>query len=246
MDIEAVQVVAQFSDGVRESPILPEKLPPFGTLGWRIVVQDAALSVTRDENVPILSNFGSGFLKFYALTVATEVLVAILILVGFRIRRLDLAKGLAYVLLANLVSYPVTWFFWPSLGQFQPEAFRKSGYAIAAAAVVGACLLVGVSRIKSKSAWPKVVVTLGLLAAMLIFSCGWMSMVSYGNQRVEVRGLPVGLTILLAELFAVVFETAIVFFLARKTISLSLMQVALISVVTNLCSYLLGRLVLSG
>ncbi|NIV39772.1 MAG: hypothetical protein GWN58_63305, partial [Anaerolineae bacterium] len=57
---------------------------------------------------------------------------------------------------------------------------------------------------------------------------------------VAVPGLPAGLTIALAEMFAIGIETLILYLLARKTLALSLRQVAIISLVINTASFLVG------
>jgi hypothetical protein len=52
--------------------------------------------------------------------------------------------------------------------------------------------------------------------------------------------MPVGLTIALAEVFAVSFEALILYLLARKTLALSARQAALICFVASMSSFLAG------
>ncbi len=59
--------------------------------------------------------------------------------------------GLGYVLLANLVSYPVTWIVWPSLGGFQPISIRQTGAFIAFGAILFTGLLALPSRSEGKA-----------------------------------------------------------------------------------------------
>jgi len=246
-DIPPVKVVGQISDGVRESNAFSGKVPRYGTTAWQVLVQDPAPSVSEDERFQSPFATYNSFVEFFAFTVAIELLVATLVCCGWlKIGRVDLFKGMAYVLLANLVSYPVTWFFWPSLGQFQPVAFRRAGYFIAAVAAICTAFLVDVSLTEGKKRRRKVIITLVLLAIAIVISLVWLYLASYGNSRIAVQGLPVSLTILLAEVFAITFETTLVYLLARKTLTLSLRHTALISLVMNVSSFLLGKLVLSG
>jgi hypothetical protein len=242
-----MKVVAQFSDRVRESNAFPGEVPQYGTTAWQIVVQDGVLSVSEDERFQSPFATYSNFIEFFAFTVVTELLVATLALRGWRkTGGVDLFKGLASVLLGNLLSYPVTWFFWPSLGQFQPDTSRKAGFFIAALAAICTALLVDVSLAEGRKRRRKVIINLLLLAIAIVISLVWLILVSYGNSRIAVHGLPVNLTILLAEVFAIAFEAALVYHLARKTLSLSLKQAALISLAMNLTSFLLGKWMLSG
>ena len=64
-----------------------------------------------------------------------------------------------------------------------------------------------------------------------------------GSIEIAVPGLPTSLTIAFAEVFAVSSEALLLYPLARKPLSLSFKQAALISLVMNAASFLGGRLV---
>ncbi len=251
-DHSIFKVVAQFSDRVRESDLVPERLPYMETVEWRIAVQDTALSVSVSDlsSQSPIDPYSSSFFQFFGLTVVTEVLVAALALRGWlKIGGKSLLKGLGCVLLANLISYPVAWLFWPSLGQFQPIERRQIGYFVLAAGVVTA-LPVGLSRKGERAQRTGIILTLILLplagiATLLCWVLAGLGVAYGGGKRIAVAGLPSSLTIALAEVFAVAFEAVFLYLLARKTPSLSARQAAVISLVMNASSFVVG-LVLSA
>ena len=122
------KIVVQFTDGLRESEVFSDKLPAWGETAWRVTVNDSALIVTRDASREALFGAHSHFVEFFALTMVTELAVAAVVLGwGFRARGRRLSIALAYVALANLLSYPVTRFSWPAMAQFQPDRSSQGG-----------------------------------------------------------------------------------------------------------------------
>ena len=248
--VPPLKVVGQFSDRVRESAPFSEGLPKFGNAAWRIAVQDTALAVTATAPDPAdpIGLFSSSFWLHFALTLIVELLVAAAALRGWlKTGRNNLLTGLGYVLLANLISYPATWIFWPSLQQFQPIANRYVGYFVISGTLVFAGLLPILSRSEGKARRVWLIVTLVLLplAVLATLTCLFIATLGagYGWGSIAVPGMPVGLTIALAEVFAISFEALMLYLLARKPLALSAWQAALISLSTNISSFLIGLLV---
>jgi len=137
-------------------------------------------------------------------------------------------------LLANLISYPVTWFLVPSLGRFRPMQVRQLGIVIAF-----------MSRKEERARRVFLVITLALqaLSVIVLGLCFILTSMAraYGSGAYyAVAGLPPGLVILFAELFAVGFEALLLWLLARKTLALSFPKAALISLLMNAASYVAG------
>ncbi len=248
-DTSIFRVVAQFSDRVRESDLVLEELPYMETVEWRIAVQDTALSVSvsdRSAQGPSDPYFHSFFL-YFGLTVVIELLTAALALrVWLKIGGKSLLKGLGYVLLANLISYPVAWIFWPSLGSFQPAERRLTGWFVLAAGVLTA-LPVGLSWKGERARriglrLTVILLPLAGLATLVVWVLSSMGVAYSGGAKIAVTGLPSGLTIALAEVFAVVFEAVFLYLLARKTLSLSAVRAVVISLVMNASSFVVGLL----
>ena len=247
--IPPLKVVAQFSDRVRESDLFLDELPIYGTMAWRIAVQDTILTITATEPDPIdpMGIFSSRFFQHFALTLIVELLVAAAAFRGWlKLKERNLVSGLGYVLLANVISYPATWIFWPSLQQFQPMATRYVGYFVVSGALVFAGLLLILSRQEGKARRIWVIVTLVLLPLAVLATLACLLMASlgagYGWGLVAVPGMPAGLTIALAEIFAISFEALILYLLARKTLELTFKQAATISLLANVSSFLAGLL----
>ncbi|MCP4536769.1 MAG: hypothetical protein GY832_06450 [Chloroflexi bacterium] len=245
-DVSAIKVVGQFSDRTRESNVFSGEFPRYGTIAWRIVVQDTDLLILKDEHFQDPYATYDNFIKFFVFTVVVELLAAaIMFYKWLKSRDVNLFKGLMYVLLVNLVSYPVTWYFWPSLGQFQPNSIRRFGHFIVIVAAVCTIFLVDISLAKGEKRRRKMIITSFWLAIAAVISPVWLCAVSYSNFWITAQGLPIQLTILLAEVFAVTFEAVLIYFLTRNFLALSLKQTTWISFVMNASSFLLGKLVLS-
>jgi hypothetical protein len=245
-DFYAVKLVGQFADGVRESELLRGQLPSYGTVAWLVAVRDADLVVSEDAKFQSPYAAYDNLVQLLTLTVVAETLVATLIVRGrLKAGRTDLLKVLGYVLLVNLISYPITWVLLPSLGRFQAAGIRSAGYF--AAIVVGLCAapLVSVLVSEGDQRRRRVAYSLLLLVIAAIACLFWLVVITFTGDLIAVHGLPFGLTIALAEAFAVTFEAALVYALARKTLAWSWRRAAGISLAANVTSFLLGRLVLA-
>ena len=83
--------------------------------------------------------------------------------------------------------------------------------------------------------------TLLLLPVSFLITFVFWFVMGYGSAgRIAVPGLPPSLTLAFAEAFAVAFEATLLYLLARKPLSLSLKQAAIISLVMNASSFLAG------
>ncbi len=243
------RVVAQFTDRVRESNVFPYRLDYGGHYGWRIAVQDTVLSVSSyDPGLPETYPLANGFFQSFLLTAAVELLVAALALRGWlEMAGRGLLRGLGYVLLANLVSYLVTWTFWPSLRQFEPIQSRITGFFTLLLAGMFTALIANLSGKEGESRRSRMIITLILLpvTGVAIFLC-WLAAdfaSVYGAKPIAVPGFPAGLTVALAEIFAVAFEALLLYLLARRTLGLALKQAGVISLAMNATSFVLSLVI---
>lgn len=245
-EITEVKLVAQFEDGLRESRLFDGKLMHFRTTAWRVTVHDSGLTVSVDLGFRDPFEAYNSFFEYFAFTLAIELLIAALALGGLlKLDRVSIYKGLAYVLLVNIISYPVTWFFWPSLARFQPDGYRQAGYFFIASAAVFAALFVNISLAEGKTRLRRIIITVVLLLVVVFLSFIWLFVSLFGNYTIAVRGLPTSITIVLAETFAITFEAVLIYILARKALKVGLRRAVLISLVMNFSSYLLGKFVLA-
>ncbi len=243
-DYEALppfKVIGDFSDRVRESALLWDALPYVGRAAWQIAVKDTTLVVSDSDPRqydPDDVYFGS-FFQTFALTIIVELLAAAIAFSGWlKLRWRSLLNGLGYVLLINLVSYPVSWIFWPSLGRFQHVGIRVTGIFVLICAIVFAALLVIVSLTEGKPRRIWLVLTLVLLPLSAIGTLSCLLVTGLGGPTLAVAGLPSSLTVTFTEVFAVSFEAFLFYLLARKTLALSVRQAVLISLLTNISSFL--------
>ena len=148
------KLVVQFSDRVRISEFVKKLLSEYGeVIAWRVIVQDADLSI-KSSNLPVVSDPNRYYPKqpllLFGLSIVVELLVAGVCF--WRTVEPRYFEGkLLIVLLVNLLSLPVVWFFFPSLGQFQSDANRNIGVFVLVAAFIYAALLAAIYRSENKT-----------------------------------------------------------------------------------------------
>lgn len=241
------KVVGQFSDRVRESTPISDNLPMPGSVVWKIVVHDSALTVTAtnqdsNDSIDLLPN---SFLPYFVLTLSVELLIVAAVLRGWlKLQGRNFVSGLGYVFFANLISYPATWAFSSSLSlqALQPMVTRVAGHAAVFLVAIFAGSIFILSRLDGRARRVWFIVTLGLLplAVWATYICLFVTDYGIGAPTPVIR-VPDDLWIGL-EVFAVSFEASMLYLLARKTLKLAFRQTIIISFLANIPSFLGGLL----
>lgn len=207
---------------------------------WRVSVRDTGLSVTQDNDFRRPGTRNASFLMWFGVTLVLELAVARLCLWMWKVGEGVIGK-LFVVLLVNLATFPVVWWFFPSLGQLQPDAARKVGIFVLILALFYAAGLVRIYTTQGKKRlWTIVLYVLiffmvGIVLLALAYFGFW-----YGNYTVHAAGLSPGVVLLLSEVFAVLAEAGLIAVMTRKTFSL--WQVGLTSLLMNAASCGIGLL----
>lgn len=214
----------------------------FLTDAWKVIIEDENLVVAKDTDFQYPNSAYHNFFKSLGITIIVELMVTgFVILVWRRKKEFPDYKLFGAVILANALSYPVAWLTIPSFGPFQYDYIRKIG--VIAAIIVGICTFVVISFavFRPQNRITKILLVLSVLMTGVCASFSILASV-YANYTIQVYGLPQGLVIPLAEIFAVAFETMLIFLLVRR--DLALRQTALLCVLTNTASFLIGLVML--
>ena len=242
------KLVAQFSDRVRISEVVNELPAGYGgETAWRVIVREGDLSIEADA-VPSLSNTGRVFpnqpLLLFGLSILLEILVAG-VCFWWTVDPRHFEGALFMVLLVNLVSLPVVWFFFPSLGRFQSEANRDLGMLVLFLACIYSALLAGIYRSGKKTRnW---LIGLTLLSLPVSIFCSLVAFTwlpGYYGRYVSVQGLPASAIIIASEVFAVVFEALLITVLSKQ--SLPRKWIWMTSLLMNAASFVAGMLLASA
>jgi hypothetical protein len=238
------KLVVQFSDRVRASEVM-EKLPLlYGEVStWRVLVRDTDLSI-EGAPPPAVSDPARSFPKQPLLQFGLSILVELLVAGVCFWRTVEpryLEGKLLIVLLVNLVSLPVVWFFFPALGQFQSSANLTIGFIVLLAAFIYAALLAGIYRSENKTRrWVVALTALSLpvtaFCSLVVFSF----LNGYYGRNITVQGLPASVTIFASEVFAVVFEAILITILSKKSLPLRVIWIT--SLLMNAASFGVGLL----
>lgn len=212
------------------------------TIAWKIDLAQSAPAVIMDDEFVEPVDAYRNFFTTYGFTILVEALVALLIFIVFA-KKIPLIGRTWFpaVIMANLLSYPVSWLVLPSFGMFQSNMFRR-------AAVLVIFSMAIVTAVTLLLRWKKKPVSKGLLIALIVaipvcvvlFFIG-MFVASYGNFTVHVAGLSWTNVVILAEIFAVLFETFFIWFFLKKEVKLK--YIAAFVLIANAASLLLGLVI---
>ena len=239
------KLIAQFSGRANVSDVssgLPtdywQKSP-----AWQVSVSETGLSLTPTAAPEYVDKSGL-FLTGLAGTQLIELIIAAAFLgIWLKTDRRRLAGLLGTLFLVNLTTLPVVWFFFPSLGQFQPASARTMGAVVLIVALLYAGLLVWIYRAGTRR-WRVGLIVATVVSLPLTFFCGLLMLFAsaYGNYHFYMAGWPGWATVTASEVFAVVAETALMTLLSRG--SLSWRQAGLMCLLTNTASFAWGVVVL--
>jgi len=144
-----------------------------------------------------------------------------------------------------LVTFPLVWFFFPSLAPFAPPETRALGKFFLLPALAFTLLAVAIYNRKGldrRSIWLVILLVLAIVVTPL---CAWLVEYQAGYTDYKIRlagGLPSSWLLLASEIFAVLFEAGFLFILTRR--SLPLKHALTLSLLMNLASYLVGVMIL--
>jgi hypothetical protein len=236
------KLVAQFADGVRTSPAIAGLPQGWGNdRAWIVQVEAADLRLVEDTEFVDPTGRYDGFFWGLTLTLAVELLVAGALLWWWKKAERDVfVKRLVIVGLINLLTYPLVWLVFPSLGQFQHSYLRTMSLFVTIAFVFYAAALAWIYLPKDKS-MRRLALIMTLLSLPVTGLCLLFVLIinGYGNYTIAVQGLTPGLTLLLTEIFVVLAEGLLFWVLNRK--SLPLLHAGVISLLMNLGSFLVGQ-----
>jgi hypothetical protein len=247
------KLVAQFSDRVRSTGVISQLPAKYGeTKSWHVFVQETDLT-NESGFLPAAADPDKVYPKqpilLFGLSIVVEIVVAgLCFLIGIRIRfgSVEIRGGnlenkLLIVLLVNLVSLPMVWFFFPAIGRFQLAANQNRGVIVFFLALVFTALLAGIYHSEGK--------TRGWLIAMMVISlaligfCGpiilsFTNAYEFGNYVVNVQGLSPTAVIIASEIFAVVYEGFMMMVMGKKSIPVKLIWIT--SFLMNASSFIAG------
>jgi hypothetical protein len=213
---------------------------------WRVVVRDTDLSMEQDTIPAIPDPFELNIQQLLGrlgLSIVVELLVAGLCFqVWSKTDIRGLMGRLLIILLVNLVTLPVVWFSFPSLGQFQSDGGHKLGIFVLIVSVIYATLLAGIYRSVNKMRLWVIILTVISLPITGVCYLVVLFLASYGNYAVIAQGLPSNITILASEVFAVVFEAILIAILSKRSLPFGLICVT--SLLMNAASFFIGQLLI--
>lgn len=182
------------------------------------------------------------FSRALAITEISELAIAAIFFSWRKCTREFTTRMLTAVALINLFTFPVVWFFFPSLQPFQYLATRVFGATSLIVAIV-----FGVALIRLKTINPKTLIrifTVWTISLPIVLAIAGVIafFVSYGESFPSSGGVPSWLTLPASEVFAIVTEAWLLFRLSQN--DLSLLQATLVSIFMNGVSLGLGMVLL--
>lgn len=236
-----LRLISQHTADVRQSAVIQSPDCEYCTIAWKVDLDAPTAVISLDEDFVDPNRAFRFFFLAYLFTILIEVLVAVAFVALFRKSVSFTTRSLVQsTLLVNLLSYPISWLVIPAFGQFQADFYRRVGVMtiVVVVIVTAVSLLLQKNRGKIKKG---VLITLVIAVPVcaVLFLIG-MFISSYGNYTIHVKGLPWSLVVILAEVFAVGFETTNLYLLLKDKFPYQ--KTLLFSLFANAASFLLGFL----
>lgn len=172
-----------------------------------------------------------------SLTLVSEIAIALLFLAILRLNKNQALQILLLVGFANLLTFPVFWFFFPSLQFFQYASTRVFGVFNVLISVIFSVVL-----IKRKAITARIIIRTGIIwffslpiALLLAFIAAFI--VGYSEFLPSVAGISQSMTLPASMIYTIVWEAWII---ERSQSYLSRYQVYLLSLLMNLISLAVG------
>jgi hypothetical protein len=239
------KLIGQFQNGVRFSQaFISDFRNPVARYSERHLLVHSVNDelVVRPDRQAIKPSRWEIFGRALAMTQASELVTAAVFFAWKKAARASAIRMLTAIALINLLTFPVVWFFFPSLQSFQYSATRVFGAASVFVAIVFSIVLVNLKNITLKTLirtftiW---VISLPLVLAIAFIAAFF---ISYGEFLPSSAGIPTWMTLPASEIFAIVWEGWLLFRFSQNELSLA--QASLVSVLMNGVSLALGLAVL--
>ncbi len=235
------KLLAQFSDRVRISEAvalnIKSALAGYSARYLRVNVRAVDLAIVPDTT-PMKPSRWEVFGKALALTQISELVVAALWLRWLKFEKQPLGQALVAIAFVNLLTFPVVWFFFPSLQPFQYTTSRVFGMIILGIASLFGALLATRPIVTLKTLRNVFIGWLVSLPIVLVIGFFLAIVFGYGESLPPVNGVSSLITLPASEVFAVVFEGWLIYCLNKPSISLQ--QAGLLSLTMNVVSMALG------
>ncbi|HOV06796.1 MAG TPA: hypothetical protein PLV27_06000 [Anaerolineaceae bacterium] len=225
---------------------ITEAIPPpdcdYCTTAWKINLSTPGAAISIDETFTDPRDAFHNFWSTYLFTILVEVGTAYLVVRLIKTYSpLAVKNVLPAVFVANLLAYPISWLVIPTFGQFQTDANRKISLMVIVLIVLLTIVALFLhQRRHTVKKIVKILLWIAIPVVAVLFLIGFF-FVTYSNYEIHVDGLPWVSIILLAELFAILFEA---FLLSKWNKDLlSFNKFLGLSFITNAVSFALGWLV---
>ncbi|MGG6292861.1 hypothetical protein ACQ4M4_00435 [Leptolyngbya sp. AN02str] len=235
------RLIAQFRDRLRISNVM-ELSPDHTTMpltlqgDWRVEVTTNELMLTR-ERTPWRGGYFQLFRTGFGFTIVLELLVALLYVAWRGVGRSLALRILTIVGVVHLVTFPVVWFFFPSLQPFQytfEEIF--GGISLGIAVTYGLLLWFATRPVSTTKLFVSSITIVPFMLG-LGFAIAWFfSLNSWFPTTVE--GFSPKTTLVLSELFVFGYEGALIYRLVWDKVPL--LHASLLSLSMNGVSLAVG------
>jgi hypothetical protein len=233
------QLIVQFSNQARSTPPFTtdfrSRIAGYRDRHFTVSSQDKSLQVDPDEAMKPTrwEVFGLAL----TITQISELAIALLCLGVLKFNRSQVTKVLLWIGFTNLLTFPVVWFFFPSLQAFQYRSTRIFGAFSLLNAIGFSLALVNRKTITTKTVIRTGIIWFFCLPIVLIVAFLFAALFSYSEFLPAASGISSFITLPASEICVTIWEE---WLLARSQSGLSNYQSYWLSLLMNLGSFLLG------
>lgn len=234
-----VQLIAQFSNQARSSPPFiadfRSTIAGYRNRHFTVNTQDQSLIVQPDEAMK--PTRWEMFGRALTITQLSDLAIALLFLAILKFNKSQISRILLWIGFVNLLTFPIVWFFFPSLQAFQYRSTRVFGIFSLLNAIVFSLALINRKKITTKTIIRTVIIWFFSLPIVSIVAFFFAALFGYAEFLPSAFGVPSAITLPASEACVTLWEG---WLLSKSQSDLSKSQSYLLSLLMNLISLMLG------
>lgn len=233
------QLIAQFSNQARSSPPFTtnfrSRIAGYHDRYFTVSTEDQSLMVQPDEKMKPTrwEMFGTAL----SITQLSKLAIALLFLSVLKFSSSQLSRVLLWIGFINLLTFPVVWFFFPSLQAFQYRSTRVFGIFSLLNAIVFSLVLINRKAMTTETIIRTAMLWFFCLPIVLIIAFFFAALFGYTEFLPEASGVSSTITLPVSEICVTLWEG---WLLSKSQSGLSKHQCYLLSLLMNLLSLALG------
>jgi hypothetical protein len=206
---------------------------------WRVFLDNNRITIDKDWKESVKGSFVFFLLSAFFSYLIELIVAGLFFLLVMKIPKNQIKGKVLIVLMINMITFPIVWFYFPSLITFSSATLQESTNVLIYLSVLFSAFLLFCfwsTKTEKSRIWAYFIVYIVLYSGWMVFHL----LMSGSYDLIWDGWSPVKATIV-SEVFAVLTEAVFLWFINRKEFKIS--QVVALSLLMNASSYLIGAFI---